>query len=605
MKTWSLVIFSIFISPQLWAQEQMSLRLNEKGILKILRKTIEYNSSSKGGRSVIIPADIYKFTLPKEKILSNPLIPVINEISDLDLRKDLTFYLNTSDIKVNGKVDEQSLKTEIFNSHENGFDFKIKLNLPQVVLTANSLSLCEKLAKNKKYCGAGLKTEVSKLVVKTTKNPITISSVLRLKTSDQVARVSVISANSNLGLSNSPGLDIDFQGLLVPKIAIVIDGQETELDTSKLRGEILKRKDFLAQKLLAFAAEFITQDLAEMINIYLINKQVSTSYQIYRKEGLGHFDEFLSYNREIALRDNTYVAPQVYLPPTYKNKVEDPGLQLIAQITEIIKSAQLGITLKKVSTPANKDIELSGIMSFMLNGNNIKVRNTIGNSGKPLPKLNLNSFLNDDVVVAISEPLVNGALDVANSTKLFQQILNKVSPVKGFSIRNVKFHFLNDKSFVAVVNAQVDLNEVESDGISSWIKNKIGAWLERNNNNSKIYFPIEVRVLPIIKKLDGGRTTLDLKVISPFGGSGLPNSFNYPSNVPSMTAIVRDSVLEQLKDALQSYMNKSYAVDLTKILNQSGVVFLPKTIKIHQNSFLVVGMDLVELKFNASNPNLR
>jgi len=157
----------------------------------------------------------------------------------------------------------------------------------------------------------------------------------------------------------------------------------------------------------------------------------------------------------------------------------------------------------------------------------------------------------------------------------------------------------------AVVNAQIDLNRLASDGITSWFKNQIAAWLERNNNNGKIYFPIEVSVIPVIKTLSNGGAGLDLKVLSPFGSSSLPNNYNYPTNIPNMTSTVKKGVMAELRSSIEPHMNKTYSVDLTKFLNKSGVVFFPKMLSINQGAYLLLGLDISDIKFNSKNPNLR
>ncbi len=602
MTTWKLALFLSLFAGQLFAQEQMALRLNDKGIMKILQMAVRYNTATKENRTVVIPQNIYKFTIPKSQLLSNPIIPVINEITDLNMNRDLDFYFNTSEIKITGNVDEKSLKSTIFNSTDSGFDLKLSLNLPQVVVTGPRLSLCEDKQKSTKNCGSGLKASLTQLKIVTTQRPVVLTMVLRLKTDGKVARVTVRSVESNLEGKSAPNLDINFKSLDIPRIAIVINGQESELDTSKLKSEIMKRKSFLAKKLLAFAGDFIANDVAEMINVYLINKEIATSYQVYRKDvKMVNFDEFISTRQYYNVPDGTYVRPPVILPP----RMVDPMATMLGKISEIIRNAQVEVGLKKITTPGNKDIELAGLINFMINGKQIKVKSTLGNSTRPLPKLELSPYRDSDINLALSEPLINGALDVVNSTKLFQEVFEAVSPVQGFSIKSVRIHFATNKTMVAVVNAQVDLNKIKSKGVKQWFKNNIAAWLERNNNNGIIYFPIEVMVQPVFKTLTGGGTGLDLKVLNPFVGGVLPNRYNYPTNVPNMTDTVKEGVMDELKDSLEEHTNKTYNVDLSKYLNQSGVVFLPKSISINQGAYLLMNMDIVDIKFNSKNPNQR
>lgn len=598
MKAWRLVALLSLFSGHLFAQEQLALRLNEQGMMKILRMAVQYNTATKESRTIVIPQKIYKFTIPKSQILSNPIIPVVNEISDLNLNKDLSFYLNTTDIKVTGDVNQKSLKMTILNSTDNGFDLRLSLDLPQISMTGSRLSLCEDKDRYSKNCGNGLKASLSQLNIKTSGKPVTVTAVLSLRTDGQVARVKVKSVETNLESKSSPGLDINFKSVDVPRIAIVINGQETELDTSRLKNEILKYKTFLSKKLISFVADFIAGDLVEMLNVYLVNAEVATSYQVYRKDMPVKFDEFLSFPRP---------APTGYLRSAISEieKRNNPISTMLAQISEVIRSAQVDIALKKISTPENKDVELAGLVNLVLNGRGLNVRNTLGNSFRTLPKLDLTAHRNNDINLAISEPVINGALDLVNSTGLFQEVLEAAAKVPGVAINNVKMHFNGNKSVVAVVNAQVDLKKLESNSIASWFKNNIAAFLERNNNNSVIYFPIEVEVIPYFKKLANGGTGIDLKVLSPFNYAELPNRFNYPTNVPKMSEIVKAGVMDELRGSLEPHTNKTYSVDLSKFLNQAGVEFMPKSISINQASYLLLNMDVVDIKFNSKNPNLR
>ncbi len=598
MNAWRLVLVLSFISGHLFAQEQLALRLNEQGMMKILRMAVQYNTATKESRTIVIPQNIYKFSIPKSQILSNPIIPVVNEISDLNLNKDLSFYLNTSDIKVSGDVDQKSLKMAISNSSDNGFDLSLSIDIPQVVMDASRLALCEDKDRYSKKCGQGLQASLSQLKIKTVGRPITVKAVLRLRTDGNVARVTVRSVETNLEGKNAPNLDINFKSVDVPRIAIVINGQETELDTSRLKNEILKYKTFLSKKLLSFVADFVAGDLVEMLNVYLVNTEVATSYQIYRKDVPVKFDEFLSFPRPM---------PEGYIRSALSEleKRNNPINTMMAQISEVIRSAQVEIALKKISTPENKDVELAGLVNLVLNGRGLNVRNTLGNSFRPLPRLDLTSQRNNDINLAISEPVINGALDLVNSTGLFQEVLEAAAPVPGVSIRSVKMHFNGNKSLVAVVNAQVDLKKLHSDGIASWFKNNIAVFLERNNNNSVIYFPIEVEVIPHFKSLPTGGTGVDLRVLSPFNYAELPNRYNYPTNVPKMSEIVKAGVMDELRGSLEPHTNRTYSVDLSKFLNQAGVEFLPKSISINQSAYLLLNMDLVDIKFNSKNPNKR
>lgn len=603
MRAWILTLIYLSFSLNVFSQEQLSLRLNEQGILKILKMALKYNTATKESRTLIIPQNIYKITLPKKKLLSNPIVPVVNEISDLNLDEDLDFFFANSPIKIIGNVNPKSLKANLLNSNKDGFDVRLSLEIPEIEIASDKLSLCEKKDGDSKTCDTGLRANLFGINVKTVGKPTRITVVLRLKTSGKFANLSIRSVNSNLEGKNSPTLDINFNSVEIPRIAVVIDGQEAELDTSRVKNEILKRRDFLASKLLGFAADFIASDVAEMINRYLSNKTIATSYRILSREGHVPFDEFLN-----SLPDDFYhqedSANYVRVPQVIIQGDSDPFDEMMKQITALINKTKLNISLGKISTPGNKDIELSGLVDLMLNNQRMSVKNTLGNSRRSLPQLDMSKERSSDVNLAISEPLINGALDLINSTKIFQNIFESVSPVKGFSIKTVKIHFSQQQSVVAVVNAEVDLKQLKSKTIKEWFKNTIAAWLERNNNDSVIYFPIEISIIPHFIKNSKGGIDLKLEVKSPFDRINLTNTFAYPTNVPKMKESVKEGVMEELKESISPYTNKTYNFDVTEFFNKSGVVFLPKGMSINQGAYLMINLDILDIKFRARKNTL-
>ncbi|MFL5785072.1 MAG: hypothetical protein ACJ76H_10705 [Bacteriovoracaceae bacterium] len=592
----NVVFLLLALSFSVMAQDQMAVRVNEKGILKSMLMALKYNTNQQNARSFAIPANLYKFTVPRSTMASNPVVQILNEVSNVNLNRDLDFYLHTAAINVTGNVNPQSLRTEITNSGTNGFDFKLSVSIPSVVATGPNISLCEDRVKGVKKCGNGLKATVANLRINTTGRPVTLSATMRLRTDNGVARVKVIKVSSNLESKAGPGLNVNFGSVTVPPISIIVDGVETRLDTSKIRNEVVKRKSFLAQKLMSFAADFIADDLAEMLNVYLVHRSVVTSWEVFRKDYPVTFDEYLS---------NHHVQGQYQRHPLPAQVRTRPGGAIEQQIADIIKNAQVRVALSRISTPMNKDIELYGQLGLMLNNHVMNVRNTLGNSNRQLPGLNLNGQRTSDLNFAFSEPLINGALDLVNSTGLYQEVFNKLSPTPGFTIKNVKLHFTPRNTGVLIVNSQVDLNKLKSAGIAEWLKNLIAAWLERNNNKSVIYFPIEIEVTPSLVRAANGGVNLNMHLGSPFENNGLSNDFHYPSNVDRMTNIVRDGVMKKLKESLLQHVNKTYTLDVSRFMNQSGVVFRPNYVGVTQSAYLMMNLDIVDIKFSGMNPGIR
>lgn len=596
----------LMFSSLVLAQEQVTLRLNEGGLMNIMQLALKYNTGTAGSRTVVIPQSLYKFTIKQKDLAANPIIQVVNDISNLNLTKDVNFYLHTSDIKVTGVVDSKSLSTTISNSRADGFDVKLSINLSKVTVNGSSMSLCEDKQPKYKKCGSGLKATVSSLKITTLNRPVILTANLRVSVKKNKASVKVLSVASNLEGKNPPTVDIAFGDLTIPRIAIVINGQETELDTSKLKGEILERKAFLGKKLLAFAGDFIAEDLAEMLNVYLKDTQFSTTVQVYRRdEPTSYFDE-LDYeeNYQRVAIDNTYVRKPIVMGNIGSNKLPQrgPGDVLEEQIADIIRSAQVSLSLKSLTTPGNKDIQLAGVVSMMLNGSTITVQNRLSNKPATLPALNLAPFRGHDINMVISEPVVNGALNLINKTGLFQELFENLAAVKGFSVDGIQIHFAKDRTLKAVVMAEIDLNKVASDGFGGWLRKQWAAYRERNNNGAKIYFPLEVTIIPsVVSRKDGG-VGLQLYVKSPFTNNTLNNSFGYPSNIAAMKSEVKSGVIAEIKKGLGDHTNKTYNFDITKFLNQSGVVFKPKGISFEQGAYMLINLDIADIKFNSKNP---
>lgn len=603
----ALFVLLLAFSSLSFAQEQLTVRLNEQGLMKVLQMALKYNTGTTGSKTVVIPSNLYKFTIKQSQIAKNPIIAIVNEISNLNMTKDLPFYLHTSDIKVTGTVDQKSLSAKISNSSAAGFDLKLSINLPSITVTGSSMSLCEDRQKGVKKCGSGLKTSIKSLKVNTKSYPVILTVNLRLSLKKNVASVKVLSVASNLeAASKAPKLDINFASMEVPPISIVIDSEETELDTSRLRDEILERKDFLAKKLMSFAADFITSDLAEMINVYLANTSVNTTWTVYRQDTPEiTFDELDNEHFNVAAADATYVKPPVlYVMPSRANfNTKTPSQLMEEQILEIIKSATIELSLKSMTTPSNKDVQLAGMISMMLNNSQIRVQNRLGN--KPvaaLPALNLAVHRGNDLNLAISEPVINGALDLINKTGLFDELFENTNPPRGFSLNDIQIHFAKDKTLRAIINAEIDINKTDSDGFGGWIKKQWAIFRERNNNGAKIYFPLEVTITPSVVTTANG-AELKLWVKSPFNGGGtLINTYSYPSNVGNMKSEVRSGIMAELKKGLGEHVNKGYSVDITKFLNQSGVVFKPKNITFEQGAYMLINLDIADIKFSSLNP---
>lgn len=565
------------------AQDQMLLRFNHSGIMALMKATLQYNQRGQNSAGFKIPQGLYSFKIRKADLAKNPIIQLVSEVSDVNLMRDFPYYIYNSNINVVGEIDQSSVRSTVTNYSTKGFNLSITFNIPQLRMSIPEISLCEK--KSGSRCGAGLKASF-----KNSSISLARGSVIRMTTNFYVAmnegqaKMRLVRATSNLGTSRGPRINISPGSLSIPPVTITVNGQSAQLDTSSLRGELLKNTGFLANKLLGFAGDFIAEDLAALVNKTLQNECVPTRLNVVTMEP-----------RPVAGR------PLVVGMQANANF----GTLFQRDVARIIKSARFDLVLKSLRTPESKNVELRANGSLRINGKRWQVGNRLGNSSRALPALNVDQILpaQNHFGVAISEPVVNSALELLNGTGLFQELIEKHVDSKGLYVQSAKIHFQsNPDRFYVIVGTQVNLNEVNSDGVLSWIKNWFAAWLERNNNGSKLYFPMQFEVIPRLVQAGDGSVQLRLRVNSPFvRGYMLRNDFKYPSNITAATNSVREGVVKELQEGLMKYVNQEFTFDLSSYLNQKGMSFNLKNMKLVNSAYLLLGMDIKSLNLAALN----
>ncbi len=593
-----LILILLFsMSFQTWAQDQLMLRLNHSGILQIMKMSLQYNQAGNGQTGFKIPAGLYGFKVLRADLEKNPIVNILNQVSDVNLTKDLPFFISNSEISVIGSIDESSLRTKVSNYSSTGFDLKVSVVVDRVSLSTPDLSLCED--KDGTSCGNGLKASFKGVsVALSAGQKIKLSADFKVNMAADKAHMSLVQVVSNIDTGTK--LDIDVEQVVIPPISIVINGQESQLDTSGLRSEILARRDFLAQKLLSFASEFIAEDLAEMVNKALENKCLPTRLRLFE---MGQEDKpatdggFTKLPVAVSKRD-----PQLSI---YRGDDKNqPTLMEILQqdLARIIKSASFDIQMKSARTPLDQDIELRLDGALRMNRRSWFLRPTVGNSSRKLPVLDIDSLVNraDHLAVAISEPMINGSLNLLSSTGVFQELIRKQPNLAGVKITSVKAHFKSGSRpdldrYYLVANIRVNLREIAADGAWAKIKRMIAVWLERGSS-SVLYFPIQLEATPRLEKQSDGKLQLMLKVNSPFASTtALRNDFNYPNSVPFATGIVRDTVLKLLGVGLGAYVNKEFRFPLDSYLSRKGVRIEPKSLRLIDSAYMMLSADITQL----------
>lgn len=640
MKACTFVLALLFCLTA-YAQDQLTVRINEQGLLKVMKMAIVQKTRAAKNRTISIPQKMYTFSIPKAKLVSNPIVSVLNEITDLNMTKDLPFYLNTTAIDILAEVDAKSLKAEILNSKKNGFDIKISINLPKVTVSAPRLSLCEDTSSKGSRCGSGLKADVTNLVIKTINKPVVITAVLRLRTDNDNARVSIVSVNSNLDSNVGPGLDIKKFGLTVPEVILTIEETKTviengiarevvvkhnvPLDTSRLYSEIMKKKTFLSKKLLAFAGDFIAEDVAALVNSYLVKESVQTSWQIQQNDEkpTNNFLELYkpSFNNYTHM-DNTYYRKPVTLYPTNLSANSPSSAaggsevvqKILQELMKVLKKSDLGIATQNVTTPNNKDLQIGASLNFKLGRERIFVRPYLANSNtRELPVINLQSRRASDLNLAISEPVMNGAFELISENGFLDRVLRDYGKMKGVYLaynNKLRIHFTRRNSMVIVANMRVNLAEVDSKGIGGWFENVIGQILESRTTHGIINFPIQIEIVPSMYRANG-KVMLNVYIKSPFedncglgvmnvpkGCGEIMNEFGYPSNLNKLHSKVKNGVLAKLKESVGKALPRNEAIDVTPYLNQTLVEFVPTNITFDKEAYMILDLNINNIDFS-------
>jgi hypothetical protein len=589
MLTWLLLLTCLLGAK---AQDHFGVSVGHQGVQQIIQSLLK--NTNVQNKTIKIPKDLHEITIKQKDLLSNPLISALNQISNINLNKDLKIYLKTSDILINTVPDPQSFNIKLENVTSDGFDVRLGLNLSKIHLHTPSIELCESRTNNKSLkCGQGLRVSISDVSVKTLKRPVDLKIQLKIQLRDGLANAKVLKVQSNLGSKISPKLDIDFKKLQVPRIAIIIDGQETELDTSTLEKKLLEKKEYLAFKLLEFTSDFIASDLAAGLNKYLKDKNLSTTISLFKKETKSSDLELMFAPSPYEKRNNLFIPFENGQIPA-----EEIFRNILDSLSEVIRQARLDLTVKSLNSTDDQGIMIKGIFDFILNQTRFNVGVQLGNSSRTMPPLHLNINSKDHFAFAISEPVLNGALDLANSTGLFKEILDQFIKEQSISLRDLKLHFFTPQSFKFVSNVSIDLKMLRQSfwrNPIAWAETEIGIWLERNNNNSVIYFPLEFEIIPVVFYTNEGEAKLSLKVLSAFEGDTLRNTYNYPSNVGNMYQVVRRAVIKKLKAQMDQFENKEFEVDISKFTQKSGIKFRAKNIEFIDQAYIKVSGDILDV----------
>jgi hypothetical protein len=617
-----------------WAQEHLGLRLGQEGILSILKLAIDQNIKKLEEGTLKVPSKLYDITIKKEQILKNPVISIINDISDINLKKDLKFYVYNSDLSVKSRLNRKSLKLNILKINEQKFEFSIEGQLNLVELNADEIVVCEK--KKGKKCGDGLNVSFSQPSIKLDQNssPIKLTAVFVINLSGNELKVSFKELKNNLISKPGPVIVPDIAKILLPPMFLTINGQRTEIqiDRKKLKEQLLAKeiKQFLSQKTLEFAAEYAAKDLVVILNKYLKEVILSTGFDVFNYQNEQYYNELFA-KPYLAVRDNTYVAPsaqEVYFRSLSERQEEAQNVfdMMMSDLSKIIRSAKFSLHLKNFKTDT-KNVDLSFLTNFMINEIGFYPGTTIGNSSTPLAAIHY-PVANDHLQMAISEPLLNSFLDAASRLNIIEKAIDQVVGDPSFSVKGARVHFTEAGTINVIALSEFDLSEVTTEyddnesvlsNIGKYFETQLGKILQKVSDCASVRvlpygsvvelpkgcrkpifkFPLQLEVRPWLEQNENNETVLAFKVENPFKDEmNFKNQYGYPSNFNLLVDKVQKGVISGFKEKLSEVIGQTYRVPLNEYLEHDSVKFKLKRVAVLKKSHLVIGADIDKVDLN-------
>jgi hypothetical protein len=668
-----LILLSCLLTSSVYAQH-IGVKVSNKGIQNLLTSAINsYGSNKKNIRKITVPEDVVYERIKKDFFDSNPVVSRIRQFINFEQNEDLVFYFKWSPISVDANMISKSLKVNV-TGEEREFQATIKLSLDRLNISGRYLELCElkKWKCDKKNALYGRFNKYAIRLLKGSKIDIAaVTNVKVLKGGKVELKLKHFLTNlkkpenntekylySKFGIStsNTAKFDINFSEFIIPPPVVTVNGESFELNVSKLKDAILAEKQYLSAQLATFAGGFVAKDLAGIINRDLLNKlgELKTTINLLNYDERVALADYMDQNPTLFeppvythAVDNTYVAPAIdYSVLSRRGQVQEVSFmdQLQGALKMFIHQAKFDLTYLKTKTKNDKELMVDFSSSLELNGKRWTLKDKLRNGKGKLKYPNFESLDSSkyDIAVAVSEPLFNGVLNLAEKQNLIQNVIDEVSPMPGVYIRSVRMHFEEGQNLtynvenvdpadyrqttaidntyvappsmitkptkvydekkrtyktikyrtkdavVAVVNMKVNLYEQPSDGIGGWIENQIGGLLE----GGWVWFPIEVKFYPQIVE-ENGKTFIELYASDPFGYNGLKNSYGYPYK--DMQNIVHKGLLNKLKEMLKPALNDLPKVDITNYLNLPGVKLQPVSVSVKKTGHLLIAANIVKL----------
>lgn len=582
-------------------KQHLDFQMTAEGMKTLILSALNTTKDTNTGKYVfIIPAQNKTF---KEKLTNPqlaPIVDVMNEVAALDLSQPFNFSLVTTKAKAMAAVSGQNVTLEIISAAKDSFILNMSSIITDIGVNVPNLSICE--LKNCKK--SGLKVDIGGISIQqVAKTKLKVSAKLQVTITNGVAIAQIIDLKTNLGKENGPKINVNFKSFNVPEISIIINDQETMLDTSKIHDVVLDYKEDIAHQIIQKTADLMKGDVEKIINGFLKGKSFNTKVISTYQKKIPQY-KLPSIPLQVMERDNTYVAPSYInaLPPQVEAAPEiSIQNQIITELDKMIQSYAFGLYINRITSNNNKvNVGLSPMLS--INGQSMIVTNYIG-YGKYLRELgDLNYYTAPakyHVGVGVSESLINSILMTPEySIEMINSLLTSMTNFRGVEIEypGIKLHILNSQIYV-VVNTHINVNEVEVQGVwnnfKKWVAEKAEMFMPTHGH---IRFPVEIAMSPSLI-LKEGKKHLRLTPTSPVTGDNLNNTFGYRSNIDLTLTALKTEIVNKIKEATKKSLSKNIDIPLDELTQRSEIKLNPEAIGVENSGHIVFYTSIKEIDF--------
>lgn len=628
-------------SMPVMSASHINMKVTRRGLYQILTAALQFNNMGKiDSPSAVIEDMVLKQIIPAEELSQNKVVKIIEDISSISFKNAYDFYVISNDVKVSGKVNQNDIVFNITNYTKKGFNIDLSVNVDKLKITAKKIKLCELANEQTGACSEDmLQGSFNNILVRElSSKKINVTASLKATINEGSVNFKIEKTSTNLNETFAQDLDIDFD-LNIPPLKIRVNGVEAEMPMGHLKDQILAEKDFLASKLLSFAAQYFTNDLVEMLNKYFKKVKLPTGYNDDIVT-TNYYNPVNKYNNDYNTNyynnyNNVESADALYVAPTYNvyenyvisnvntNLVGDDAL--VTEIVKLIGSASFEVELSRLFTSTiDKSINAALKGDLIVNGRSLSYPGKIrqrrfdadyswDGSGYSVYKLDLQNVkfkspLNRSygMALSISDPVFNSILLSAERENLFTRAFRAQAGemASGIYVTDVHVHmqprrkaegnsWYRPKIYV-VAEVKVDVANVYTEKWYEWLGKKVGGLLEGN-----VYFPLQFALTPSIETVKG-KKKLKITIDDPLTSNNDPkNYFNYYSDFDedNIYGVVRTQFRNQLNIAMKNATKPIY-LDLDDLMGKSGVNMEPVDVDVEKTGHLVLYLDLKSIDIN-------